>query len=193
MGEEIAGLPEAPAIGPRALGSGAAPADTAGFATQVEVEPIGAYLSRQRRLRGIRLEDLARTTCIPLRSLERLEAGAFDGTPDGFARGFVRTVAGALGLDCDDAVRRMLPEARPGPRRARKGPRPDPKHWARSLLAGLAAAALALLLFERTGGDPSASELQSQRVFRRDAVRELARSQGWLPPRAAAARLPGGR
>jgi cytoskeletal protein RodZ len=73
-------------------------------------EPIGVYLARQRELRGISLDDLAEATRIPRHSLERLEAGAFDARPDGFARAFVRTVAVALGLEPDDTVNRMRPE-----------------------------------------------------------------------------------
>lgn len=71
---------------------------------------IGEYLKRQRVMRGIAIEDLAASTRIPLRSLERLEAGYFDGVSDGFVRGFVRTVALALGLDADQTVARMLDE-----------------------------------------------------------------------------------
>jgi Helix-turn-helix domain len=71
---------------------------------------IGEYLKRQRLLRGITVEELSATTRIPLRSLERLEAGYFDGVSDGFVRGFVRTVALALGLDADSTVARMLDE-----------------------------------------------------------------------------------
>src|SRR4029453_15130270 len=59
---------------------------------------IGAYLARQRELRGFTLDDLAAQTRIPRRSLERLESGVFDRAPDGFVRGFVRTVASALAL-----------------------------------------------------------------------------------------------
>ncbi len=73
-------------------------------------ESVGRYLSRQRRLRGISLEELSDLTRIPIRSLERLEAGRFDGEADGFVRGFVRTVGEALGLDPDDAVARLLDE-----------------------------------------------------------------------------------
>jgi hypothetical protein len=62
-------------------------------------------------LRGITLEQLSETTRIPIRALARLEAGVFDAAPDGFARGFVRTVAVALGLPADETVARMLPEA----------------------------------------------------------------------------------
>ena len=72
--------------------------------------PIGAYLRSQRRLRDVSIEELSASTRIPLRSLERLERGEFDGETDGFARGFVRTVAIALGLDVDDAISRMLQE-----------------------------------------------------------------------------------
>lgn len=75
-----------------------------------ESRPIGEYLRRQRILRGMSAEELADLTRIPLRSLERLENGQFDGENDGFVRGFVRTVAVALGLDTDDTVARMLQE-----------------------------------------------------------------------------------
>ena len=71
---------------------------------------IGAYLRGQRELRGMSVEELAALTRIPIRSLERLEAGYFDDQPDGFVRGFVRTVGVGLGLDPDDAVARMLSE-----------------------------------------------------------------------------------
>ena len=76
--------------------------------------PIGEYLRSQRRLRDVSIEELSASTRIPLRSLERLERGEFDGETDGFARGFVRTVAIALGLDVDDAISRMLQEPGPG-------------------------------------------------------------------------------
>jgi hypothetical protein len=78
-----------------------------------ETRPIGEYLRRQRVLRGMSTEELASITRIPLRSLERLESGQFDGETDGFVRGFVRTVATALGLDADDAISRMLREPTP--------------------------------------------------------------------------------
>ncbi len=91
-----------------------------------ESRPIGEYLRRQRTLREMSIEELADQTRIPLRSIQRLESGHFDGETDGFARGFVRTVALALGLDADDTVARMLqePEAsaweRHGPGRSAK-------------------------------------------------------------------------
>ena len=74
------------------------------------VPSIGDYLTKQRQLRGISQEELCTLTRIPLRSLERLESGAFDTLDDGFVRGFVRTVASALGLDPDDTLARMTQE-----------------------------------------------------------------------------------
>jgi hypothetical protein len=105
MGEALRGSPEAPAV--VAAGSEGAPAS------------IGAYLARQRRLRGISLDDLELSTRIPRRSLERLEAGAFDHDRDAFARSFVKTVAQALGLDANETLARMLEEERPDAVRAR--------------------------------------------------------------------------
>ena len=92
MGKKIRGEPEAAALS----------ADPE--------RSIGAYLTRQRELRGISLDELATLTRIPRRSLERLESGVFDRAPDGFVRGFVRTVADALGLDPENAVMRLLRE-----------------------------------------------------------------------------------
>jgi cytoskeletal protein RodZ len=104
------------------------------------------------------VDELAQLTKIPRRSLERLEAGAFDGTPDGFARGFVRTVAEALGLDPDDAVNRLLAEPREDEARLREAARRDQRQlW---LWAGALASVLAgLLILWRVIGanEPSAA------------------------------------
>ena len=92
------------------LRAGDADSPPMGDGEPVPATAIGEYLKRQRTLRGITIEELAASTRIPLRSLERLEAGYFDGMTDGFVRGFVRTVSGALGLDADQTVARMLEE-----------------------------------------------------------------------------------
>lgn len=189
MEEEVAGLPEAAPLGGR-------PGDAGGPI------PIGAYLARQRRLRGISLGELARLTCIPLRSLERLESGAFDETPDGFARGFVRTVASALGLDPDETVARMLPESavgtrgrparpvQPGVQRAgvhRPGVRWLGNPWLRNTVLVTTALVLGWWVWGRAWAPPPAPEdLRAQHVYRHDAIRELARSRGLLEARAPA-------
>ena len=147
MGPEVGEIPEAP-----------------------PVAAVGAYLRRQRELRGIELDELEAVTRIPRRSLERLEAGAFDASPDGFSRGFVRAVAVALGLDPDDTVARMLVEPAAEPEGSGGG---VPRSALAAVAALCALLALALWLWpasERT--EPAAPESDS--VLRRDPVRALA-------------------
>jgi hypothetical protein len=147
------------------------------------VEGVGAWLARQRQIRGVDLEELARRTRIPRRSLERLEAGAFDGQRDGFARGFVRSVAAALGLDADDAVGRLLPEA--GVRERAASP---PLRRVLLVLVGLGAAAAlgtaSVRLASRLLATTSAPEPVQASGVRRDAVRALAVAEGLLPAEA---------
>jgi len=164
MGQEIRGGPEAAAL------NGAAPG---------EEGSIGSYLARQRRLRGISVDELANRTRIPRRSLERLEAGAFDGTPDGFVRGFVRTVAGALGLDPDEAVNRLLRE----PREDESVLIAKARFARRKLLLRLGFAAAAVLMALALGrlsvwvfsGEGASSPPV---VYRHDALRALGDPQG---------------
>jgi hypothetical protein len=169
MGKAIGGLPETSALIGEADASGS----------------IGAYIARQRKLRGISLEELEILTRIPRRSLERLESGAFDAEPDGFVRGFVRTVSVAIGLDPDDTVTRMLVE-------------PDPRGKRRRIPGLSAAAGLFLLLcliafgaavlWTLAGGRPGelaeASGGPETGRVRSDAVRELAISRGIIPETA---------
>jgi transcriptional regulator with XRE-family HTH domain len=137
---------------------------------------IGRYLASQRELRGISLDELSARTKIPRRNLERLESGAFDAQSDGFVRGFVRTVALALGLDSNEALMRMSGEP--------AGADEDAL-WRRRTRVALIAVVLGGLLLiglglglrqatrwivEPTGGPPD-------HVFRHDAVRSLAEQQ----------------
>ena len=136
---------------------------------------IGRYLAQQRVLRGISVDELAHLTKIPRRSIERLESGAFDRAPDGFARGFVRTVAAALGLDPDDAVARLLAEP----------PDDDIEEHRIPALRVVTAAALALIglgvlgatlwgLTAALRSDATDGTPQPDIVYRRDVVQELA-------------------
>ncbi|HEU4428595.1 MAG TPA: helix-turn-helix transcriptional regulator [Myxococcota bacterium] len=157
MGQGIGRVPEAPAV----IGGGAAR------------EPIGRYIAQQRRLRGIDLEELSARTRIPRRSLERLEAGAFDRSPDGFSRGFVRTVAEAIGLDADDAVARMLPE----PDAAQLGP-PRAALW---IVGGIVVALVAgaILIVRTRAHAPAAADTAATGLpVRIDYVRALAEANG---------------
>ena len=166
MGQEIRGVPEDTPVSRSA--DDAPEADGS----------VGRYLARQRTLRGVSMDELASVTRIPRRSLERLEDGAFDRQTDGFARGFVRTVAEALGLDAEEAVLRLLGE----PSGADDEPvfRSDAlKRWA--IVAALAIGSTALLLGAWSlwaGVGRHSARVASEEIFiRRDVVRELAASQ----------------
>lgn len=151
MGREVREVPEA------------APLSREGRAS------IGAYLRSQRTLRGIGLGELSAVTRIPRRSLERLEGGEFDGQPDGFARGFVRAVATALGLDPDEAVSRMLTEVEVPPPPGRD------LYLGRVLLllGAVLVLGLAVALWTSLSGRHTAVQ-PPDLVMRRDAVRALA-------------------
>ncbi|MDP6979516.1 MAG: helix-turn-helix transcriptional regulator [Myxococcota bacterium] len=141
------------------------------------VSSIGDYLKKQRQLRGISQEELCKLTRIPSRSLERLEAGAFDTLDDGFVRGFVRTVADALGLDPDDTLARMSAEPEPEAARSLHAPSPG------LLRVGILVAAVALVLVSvglvRTALDALPGGQQaSPLIVRTDPVRALAEASG---------------
>jgi cytoskeletal protein RodZ len=171
MGKAIGGLPEA--------------APLAASADAEESFALGSWLAKQRELRGISREELSALTRLPIRSLERLEAGAFDGQQDGFVRGFVRTVATAIGLDPDDAVARLLAEPTARPRRRAL----DPRRVAVAVVGLLGAAALAAALVEWVQRTPTApNAVAEERVLvRPDPVRALAIERGLLGDEPAGA------
>jgi cytoskeletal protein RodZ len=139
----------------------------------------GRYLAGQRRLRDISLDELATLTKIPRRSLERLEAGAFDAAPDGFARGFVRTVAEALGLDPDEAVMRLMqePPDDEAQERGRALQRQRAMFARVAALASLVLLALALWALVAAWLAPSQESTGPEPILRRDPVRALVREQ----------------
>ncbi|HEU5056390.1 MAG TPA: helix-turn-helix transcriptional regulator [Kofleriaceae bacterium] len=65
------------------------------------------YLRAQRERASLSIEDIARVTKIPERSLRQLEEGKFEELPaDVFVRGFLRSYARVVGVNGDDVVRR---------------------------------------------------------------------------------------
>lgn len=163
MGKAVGGLPEEAPL--------AAPAEAE------ESFALGSWLARQRELRGISREELSALTRLPMRSLERLEAGAFDGQQDGFVRGFVRTVAVAIGLDPDDAVARLLAEPTLHPRQRGL----DPRRVAVAAVGLLGALALVAAFVEwvQTPAEPRVSAEHAP-IVRTDPVRALALEHGLL-------------
>ena len=164
MGDQIRGNPEAPPlIGEARTGD----------------DSIGLYLARERRMRGISLDELADLTKIPRRSLERLEAGAFDHNPDGFARGFVRTVAVGLGLSPEEAVMRMLGEPPESSERLMARPA-RAKRWllvASGLVAVVTGLAVAFWQWYPRALQPGTGADGPEIVYRRDVIRALAEAQ----------------
>ncbi len=70
---------------------------------------FGARLKRERELRGITLEEIARETKIAGRMLSYIEADRFDRLPPGiFRQSFVRSYARCLGIDEEKAVQDYL-------------------------------------------------------------------------------------
>ena len=140
-------------------------------------QPIGAYLAGQRCLRGITIEELSAQTRIPLRSLERLESGHFDSAVDGVIRGFIRTVAEALGLDPDEALNRTLEEPGQGPRVT---PRLSLRRVSAVVLGVVLLAAVGfgvqLIAISLAGEASRGSSLGA--TLRRDPIRDLAEAQG---------------
>jgi cytoskeletal protein RodZ len=72
---------------------------------------FGEELSRERKLRGIRLREVSDATKINLRYLEALEGNDFEHLPGGvFNRGFVRAYSQYIGIDPDAMVNAYLLE-----------------------------------------------------------------------------------
>ncbi len=70
---------------------------------------VGADLKRERELRGVTLEEIARETKIRASLLGYIEDDRFDRLPAGvFRRSFVRSYARYLGIDEDKPVREYL-------------------------------------------------------------------------------------
>jgi hypothetical protein len=74
---------------------------------QAAREEFAAWLRAGRDARGMTIAQVAQTTRIQQRALERLEAACFDELPaDVFVRGFIRNYARCVGLPVDEALDR---------------------------------------------------------------------------------------
>ncbi len=110
-------------------------------------ESVGETLRAARERQGVNLTEVASRTRIPLRHLEAIEAGDYNGLPSQtYATGFVKAYARTVGLDEVALTRRVRAElASQGPRAPEYQPyqAPDP---ARVPSRGLAIVALGVVL-----------------------------------------------
>ena len=90
------------------------------------VRAFGRYLLRERELRGLSPDDVSRVTRLAPAVIDSIEAGDPERMPPrGYLVGYLRSYAGAVGLDADDVVLRYQeaagaedPEPATGPVRA---------------------------------------------------------------------------
>jgi cytoskeletal protein RodZ len=77
------------------------------------METVGRFLRQQRLAKRMSLEEVARTTRVPISSVERIEADQFDELPgEVFVRGFLKSYARAVGIPVDDVLARYTASRR---------------------------------------------------------------------------------
>ena len=130
---------------------------------EARISPLGETLQRARQARGITVEDAERATRIPRRYLEALEQENFAILPAPvYARGFLRSYSGYLGLDPAE----LLPFFPVGHvDEPRLEPLPEvtqPRTWSMSGIMAVGAVAVLILLViglyslgRDSGGGPS--------------------------------------
>jgi len=126
---------------------------TAGERQNPAVEAFGRWLLRERELRGLAREEVARATKLTPSVIESLESGdASRMPPRAYVVGYLRSYAAAVGLDPDQAVLRWQElEGAPGPEaQARARPGRSRAALVAVLVAALVAA-LAVLAAARRG------------------------------------------
>jgi len=138
----------------------------------VPMESVGRYLRERREAKRMSVEEVARTTRVPVSSVERIEADQFDELPgEVFVRGFLRSYARAVGIDADEVLGRYTASRRV----AWVTPLPisSPTRPARSRRYGVAIAfvlllilfTLALSIVLKPRGDDLPQELSDVGVF----------------------------
>jgi cytoskeletal protein RodZ len=130
------------------------------------VRAFGRHLLRERELRSLSPEDVARVTRLAPAVIDAIEAGDPERMPPrGYLVGYLRSYAGAVGLDADDVVLRYqeaagVEEPEPPPGTARAGARSAsaPAPASRRLVAIVVLVALGVAVaiaigMRRSGGD----------------------------------------
>lgn len=92
-----------------------------------ELGAFGRWLVRERELRGLTRDELARTTKLAPGVIEALESGEAERIPPrAYVVGYLKAYAVAVGLDADEVVLRFQEASGPvvTPESARRGKRP---------------------------------------------------------------------
>jgi cytoskeletal protein RodZ len=105
---------------------------------------FGKWIVRERELRGLEPDEVARATRLTRSLVDALESGEEARMPPrAYVVGYLRAYAAAVGLDADEVVLRYEEAAGAAPAGRRAGARRAPPRGAFALLAALAAAAAA--------------------------------------------------
>ena len=74
---------------------------------------VGQYLQKRRVEKGMSVEEVARSTRVPIASVERIEADRFSELPgEVFVKGFLRSYARAVEVPPDDVLARYTASRR---------------------------------------------------------------------------------
>jgi cytoskeletal protein RodZ len=74
---------------------------------------VGQYLQKRRVEKGMSIEEVSRSTRVPVSSVERIEADRFGELPgEVFVRGFLRSYARAVDVQPDDVLARYTASRR---------------------------------------------------------------------------------
>ena len=127
------------------------------------MSPLGETLRRARLERGITFEDAERVTRIPRKYLEALETENYGILPAPvFARGFLRSYSGYLGLDPGELLpfSRLVTSKSPPSRTCRRSTSPAPgTSPASSRWRSWAASSLLVIALYSFGADDSGSSV----------------------------------
>ncbi len=156
--------------------------DPAADPRQEAVRAFGRYLLRERELRGLSPEDVARVTRLASGVIDAIEAGDPERMPPrGYLVGYLRSYAGAVGLDADDVVLRYqeaagVEEPEPPPGTARAGarsagaPSPGSRRWVAIVAVVAVVVAVAIAVGMRRGGG-DAGEIRGRKSSERAPYR----------------------
>jgi cytoskeletal protein RodZ len=105
---------------------------------------FGKWLVRERELRGLARDEVARATKLTASLVDSVESGEEARMPPrAYVVGYLRAYAAAVGLDADEVVLRYEEAAGPSAGASRTASRRAPPRATLAVLAALAAAAAA--------------------------------------------------